>query len=289
MKPEQTTNTMPNDEQNPTHNVPASRWVWHCTNESIAAGQISVLAIVEIFVAMGIYWWLVWLLMERVDWRLTFMGMIAAPILLLRSNESIEHGVKLLRAYWSHDEKYFNKKGAWITGLISGLATGLIAYWLAKHLLIGYFGGVLFFRSVVLVAATVAIAVAGVFALAGSGAGAGEFAFSLVGPGKGTLALAFGVAIAIAVGITGVFTFVIAIVLGGTVAVAGTVVGAGVVAIIALNSIASETVATTKTIILLLFGPFIALAILIRVLYIRLCATMCHFFAQSTQLNDIAF
>jgi hypothetical protein len=76
-------------------------WVWHCSDESIAAGQISLLAVGEIFLAVGLYWWL----SIHFDWPWTaFVGMVAAPMLLLRSNESIEVGLGNLKYYWQHND-----------------------------------------------------------------------------------------------------------------------------------------------------------------------------------------
>lgn len=87
-------------------------WVWHCTDESIAAKQISVCAVFEIFLAVGIYWGL----SLYFDWPwTTFVSMIAAPILLLRSNESIEFGVNLFYAHWERQKNVFNSHNQFVS------------------------------------------------------------------------------------------------------------------------------------------------------------------------------
>lgn len=78
-------------------------WVLHCSDESIAAGQVSLFAIAEILLAVGLYWWLV----THFDWPwMAFVGMIAAPMLLLRSQESIVLGVRLLQKYWRPEQTF---------------------------------------------------------------------------------------------------------------------------------------------------------------------------------------
>lgn len=71
---------------------PQRKWVLRCTPESIAAGKISMLALVEMLVTVGLYWWLV-PHFER-PW-LALIAPVAAP-LLLRSPESISLGVNLI-------------------------------------------------------------------------------------------------------------------------------------------------------------------------------------------------
>ncbi len=86
---------------------PQLSWVWRCTDASIAAGQISMLAALETLIAVGVYWWLA----LHFDWPwMAFLSMFAAPILLLRSKESITLGVKLLRSYWDTKEKEISRR-----------------------------------------------------------------------------------------------------------------------------------------------------------------------------------
>ena len=114
---------------------PLRKWVWHCTDESIAAGQVSVLAVAEIFAALGIYWWTA----HHFEWPwMMFVGMMAAPMLLLRSDESITLGVRLLRLYWQFDDKNIPRKDISLAGITSALLVGFVMYWLANNWLLGY-------------------------------------------------------------------------------------------------------------------------------------------------------
>jgi hypothetical protein len=72
---------------------PARGWVWHSTDASIAAGQISLLSVLETFFALGLYGWLAFHF-EHQWWLL--ISAVAAPIILLRSLESEQLGVKIL-------------------------------------------------------------------------------------------------------------------------------------------------------------------------------------------------
>jgi hypothetical protein len=122
-------------------------WVWRCTDESIAAGQISVLAIVEIFIAMAVYWWLVAL--SHWPW-MALIGMVAAPLLLLRSEKSILKGIDLLSRYMDGIEIAISKEKRWFIAMASTLVTCFAVYWLANQWLRGYAGWALFWRAAVL-------------------------------------------------------------------------------------------------------------------------------------------
>lgn len=68
-------------------------WVWRCTDKSIAEGKISVLALAEVFAAMGLYWGLA----INLDWPWTqFVALVATPLLLLRSPQSNSRGLTML-------------------------------------------------------------------------------------------------------------------------------------------------------------------------------------------------
>lgn len=73
-----------------------SRWVWRCSDTSIAAGQYSVLALLETLIVFALYIWLAFHF-ERQWWLL--LSAVAAPIILLRSEESKALGVALLKRY----------------------------------------------------------------------------------------------------------------------------------------------------------------------------------------------
>ena len=79
-----------------SQNIPPHRWVWHSTDESIAAGQTSAFSIIETFCALGLYGWLAFHF-EHQWWLL--VSAVAAPLLLLRSPQSEKLGVEWLKRY----------------------------------------------------------------------------------------------------------------------------------------------------------------------------------------------
>lgn len=83
-------------------------WVWFSTDESIAKGQISLLACAEIPVAMAFFWWI----SQISPWPwLTLIALMAAPMLLLRSPASIELGLEWFSEYLAA----FDRKNGQIT------------------------------------------------------------------------------------------------------------------------------------------------------------------------------
>lgn len=77
------------------------QWVWFSSPESFERGQRSVLAAVEIPLAIGLFWGGA----AQSPWPLmTLIGLLAAPLLLLRSPEAIARGVELLQRYWEDGE-----------------------------------------------------------------------------------------------------------------------------------------------------------------------------------------
>jgi hypothetical protein len=219
--------------------APPRAWVWHCTDESIAAGQISVLAALETVLAVGLYWWLSF----RFEWHwFSFLGLIAAPMLLLRSEESVELGVEMLRRWTMRKKSDVGRQGKVAIVLMVGLAAGGAAYFLAQTWLPGHHGWALFWRAGVIGA--VAVTGARAFAFAGA---AGAFVF----------------AAAVAVAVEG------AVAAGGVGAVA--VVGVGVGALPLVMSAGNADVLGV-----LLFGPGIALGTMLCALYIRWYASLRH-------------
>ncbi len=131
----------------PTNNKPKSGWVLRCTDDSIAARQISITAILETVAAVGAYWWLA----LQFEWPLmAFVSMVAAPILLMRSEESIALGVKLLRKYWKSDAKEMSRRVKIIIFLVTALVTGIASYFLVAYWLTDYISWSLFWRAAVL-------------------------------------------------------------------------------------------------------------------------------------------
>ncbi|MDD4963149.1 MAG: hypothetical protein PHI11_04415 [Gallionella sp.] len=106
------------------------RWVWYCDETSIAAGKISALAIVETVAAVGVWWWLA----MHFNWSIfSFIALFAAPLLLLRSPESIQLGVAMLKQYIKHDKNDTSKtSNATLFAILSLVMTSGLTYWLAS-------------------------------------------------------------------------------------------------------------------------------------------------------------
>ena len=93
-------------------------WVWHATLESRKAGQVSVLACAETIFAVVLYWWIA--IQYDTHWHLV-SSVFVAPLLLLRSPESISTGLHWFNHEWLQDTPYRSwprwKKGLWITAV----------------------------------------------------------------------------------------------------------------------------------------------------------------------------
>jgi hypothetical protein len=254
---------MTNDDPPVPTAQPTRSWVWGCSDESIAVGHISVLAVAEVVAAVALYWWLA----SHFDWPwMAFIGLIAAPMLLLRSPESVEHGVAMLGRYWNRKEEALSRWEKIIIALISSLTAGLAVYWLATSWLPGWG---FYWRAAALgtIAFVIAIVIAGMNMSAGAGAGAGAMRGALSGAIVGA-----GVGAGVAAGVTaGLATWVAVGVAAGVVLGAlGAVRGSN-------NKAAEET-------IMMFLAPFLVLGILLRGLLIRWIATLCHLLAGLAHL-----
>jgi hypothetical protein len=95
------------------------RWVWWSNAESVAQGQISVLAVLEIPFAFCLFWYLAAL--SPWPW-LTLLALLAAPLLLLRSSASIDMGQKLLRQYLDDSTSLFSQAGQSIFNVAAAIS-----------------------------------------------------------------------------------------------------------------------------------------------------------------------
>ncbi|MBF0368608.1 MAG: hypothetical protein HQL52_04045 [Magnetococcales bacterium] len=75
---------------------------WISTDESIAKGEPTVLAIVETLLAICAYWWIAWYYDTHYH---LLISITIAPLLLLRSKESTEKGVAWFVAYYNDETK----------------------------------------------------------------------------------------------------------------------------------------------------------------------------------------
>lgn len=162
--------TLPDPANAAPETKPVRGWVWHSTDESIAAGQISVLSILETFCAFGLYVWLAFHF-EYQWWLL--VSAVAAPIILLRSTESKALGVQWLGSYWEQKNREWEDLSHWEKWLSVGIplvVTSVLTWWLAGFWLTEQEGWALFWRSFALgviadvFVVTMAIVIAGLVA-----------------------------------------------------------------------------------------------------------------------------
>jgi hypothetical protein len=123
-------------------------WVWRSTEESRAAGQASVLAVFETLVCVALYW--VLLLWFGVTWH-HWMILIATPLVLLRSEQSVALGVKWFNALWiEHNSVPLRSyKGVGIAAVCFVVA-GLAGWFLAANWIVGATGWVFFAKAMVI-------------------------------------------------------------------------------------------------------------------------------------------
>ena len=163
-----------------------SKWVWHSTPASIEQRQISALAVLEIGVSIGAFWWLAF----HNPWPwMTLLAFLACPLLLLRSPESVATGLQRLQAYWYRDRQSVPKTQFWGVSGLSAVIAGILVYLLASRWLPGHSGWALWWRSAmsgaipVLSAFALVIAVIGLVAVAGGRAFTFAFTGAIAGAG----------------------------------------------------------------------------------------------------------
>lgn len=74
------------------------QWVWWSDEASRAAGKMSVLAVAETLICVAVYWIL--LVRYGITWH-HWLILIAAPLVLLRSDASVADGVRWFEAYYN--------------------------------------------------------------------------------------------------------------------------------------------------------------------------------------------
>ena len=109
------------------------QWVWRSDEASRAAGKISVLAVAETLICVAVYWIL--LVRYGITWH-HWLILIAAPLVLLRSDASVADGVKWFEAYHN--------------SLINSLETDTAVWSPGKAVAVGLTGAGSFFMSLAL-------------------------------------------------------------------------------------------------------------------------------------------
>ena len=152
------------------------KWVLRSTDASIAAGQYSVLAVCETLFVLVLYSWLAYHF--EYQWWL-YLAAMAAPLILLRSEASVERGLELLESYSNSDEDDVStiEKRA-IIGIATLVSFAISSYlaiiWLTGPeywgLLFDYLDWGLFWRLAIIGSITIVFAIAFWSVFAGKGA-----------------------------------------------------------------------------------------------------------------------
>jgi hypothetical protein len=114
--------------------------VWSSTPESVAAGDISILAIAETVFALATYWSLAIILQTTVP---LLVSICIVPLLLLRSDKSVALGLKWFRQYvdsgmmslWSSGASPLRSFRFWCSVLLAVAINVLATYWLSRWMI----------------------------------------------------------------------------------------------------------------------------------------------------------
>nr|VFK61805.1 MAG: hypothetical protein BECKTUN1418F_GA0071002_12722 [Candidatus Kentron sp. TUN]VFK70905.1 MAG: hypothetical protein BECKTUN1418E_GA0071001_12752 [Candidatus Kentron sp. TUN] len=210
---------------------------WISTPNSVENNEPTALAIVETVLAVAAYWGIAWAFDTHLH---LLVSICVAPLLLLRSPESTEEGVRWFAAYITNKKKITRKDTPWrFWGMIllAFFVGAACTYGLAQTLLVEQAGWALFARAF----------------------------------GMGLLAMMMGFMVTAA--LVGVLALAAAAARAEAVAAAGAVAGAGVVAGVVVVAVAGTRV---KILGVLVFGISVAAGIWLRSLAVRVLATARH-------------
>ena len=190
--------------------------MWRASLESRAAGKVSVLACVETVFAVALYWWIA--IRWDTHWHLV-TSVFVAPLLLLRSPESVAAGVRWFMKDWFGFELYeqWPKAKRWVWIAVMAIASFSFAHWL-----VGIAGlderaqWGLFWSAALISMTTIAIAGAITSAIAGA---------VVVGPVADVIAAEGVGAITVSIAAVG------AVAVAGAIAIIGAVAGAAAVGV----------------------------------------------------------
>ena len=135
--------------------------------ESVENGESTWLAIGETLLAVLLYWGIAWYFDTHIH---LLTSIFIAPLLLLRSSESTDKGVRWFTAY-SEDDTEITRRGTpvrfWVIIILAFGLSAMYAYLLEQSYLVGYAGWSLFLRAMLVgvVAVWIAVAVAVFFGI----------------------------------------------------------------------------------------------------------------------------
>ena len=144
---------------------PAINWCFWSTTESIQKDVPSVTAIIETLIAVPLYWWIA---LQVGMLPSLLIGLAVAPLVLLRSEESVALGLKWLLAFEHmptnktyHELSLNQRRFLWVLGLASVVLSSYLAFNLTDDYLnlIGpslWVGGIRILIGVILIASLAA-------------------------------------------------------------------------------------------------------------------------------------
>ena len=109
--------------------------------------MISMLAVAETFLSVALLWWLA---ITFDTYLHLWLAIGAAPLVLLRSPASIEHGANLFMRYWETENSNGDPLPFAPMVFLAAFASGLLAWVLADHWLLADTGPASFWRAVIL-------------------------------------------------------------------------------------------------------------------------------------------
>lgn len=204
-----------------------------------------MLAVVEIPFAVALFWWITTI--SPWPW-FTVVGLMAAPMLLLRSPASIDEGVAQLRMYWEGRKRARSWTELCFVGVLAAIVSAVLSYAWAQQWLPGVSAWPLFFVSMLI------------------GALASAVAFAVV--------VAFAFASMEVDGVLGGVAGAVAGAIAGAIAGAGAVAGVGVVAGLGVVVVVSAPVSDKLGPIIIL--PSVVFGFFLRMTLIRVVATWLH-------------
>jgi hypothetical protein len=144
------------------------KWVWLSSHKSVAQGIPSVTAIAETVLAVAVYWWLA---IRFGTYGFLILGACIAPLILMRSDQSVALGVKWFTNWeerldtgGNRDPSRYERAITMAACLIALVGTVAAFYVLTSRYLIGaggfiaFIGGFVTVMAAQILATTIAIA-----------------------------------------------------------------------------------------------------------------------------------
>ncbi len=121
--------------------------VWWSSRDSIAAEKISLLAVAEVIFSVAAYWWIAWYFDTYAH---LLISILVAPLILLRSDESVALGVEMFGRYMSGEDFPPRSAKGVSAVIVSAVAAGGASWLAVDWFLVGHEGWSLFWRAMLI-------------------------------------------------------------------------------------------------------------------------------------------